>query len=103
MQGKWKQNNKLEQKYKPTAAEGRGLAIKQNKEREKEVRKEGRKAENIILEGLGLVPYSPGLLLSMDRNTGEVQNSQTFLGLRLTPISETDFPTICATMLRSIK
>lgn len=85
MQGKWKQNNKLEQKYKPTAAEGRGLAIKQNKEREKEVRKEGRKAENIILEGLGL---SPMPRLTSGVWIGTLVKSKThkpFLGLRLTP------------------
>lgn len=85
MQGKWKPNSKLEQKYKPIAAGGRGLAIKQNKEREKEVRKEGRKAENIILEGSGLSPLPR---VTSGEWIGTMVKSKTrkpFLGLRLTP------------------
>ena len=60
VQGKWKQNNKLEQRYKPIAAGGR-IGIKQNRERKKQGRKRGR-LKTLYLKGQ-VYPLCPGLLL----------------------------------------
>ena len=61
VQGKWKQNNKLEQRYKPIAAGGRRIGIKQNRERKKQGRKRGR-LKTLHLKGQ-VYPLCPGLLL----------------------------------------